>query len=462
MAPTISYADPAVGAVLVSFEIPDVDRERIVRDATARRDGYRDRLRKYAWRRMPSLLTHEWAHVLQVARYPLLHVRAARQVRLVGDRVLSTRRGDGPVELPVHWSIEERWRWGTLFEASFVKITVDEDGVSTRAVEPGALVRGGLRELDLVEEDATIFEYRVEIGSRGTGAGYRRWLLERAHYRALFYFLADLTSDDDAINLIPVITRAAFATTRPMASLAAIVADLVHAGPGVLTSAFPDEDWDVWAEGFFLRRLRERFGDADEAATDFHVPALSDHQGVISPDRFRAMVERTPYLAASQLAMWSAQDGDLLPSVMRTPWRYIWRRGEGWDERLDRYQPPVITYRVRSASGVESTLIDASDAMREAVAPFDGDEAVKMSVLLAEILRAKQLLDVGLGLRAPLAVCPHTACRFHGSGLCDGWLSIPAEDPDECDFPNWLAVTSGRTVTADGRLLIDITGSDNG
>jgi hypothetical protein len=62
-------------------------------------------LRDYVWRTNPGLMTHEWAHILQVAQYPLLHLRAARQLRTVVHRIIGARTGE-PVTLPVRWSIE--------------------------------------------------------------------------------------------------------------------------------------------------------------------------------------------------------------------------------------------------------------------------------------------------------------------------------------------------------------------
>jgi hypothetical protein len=67
-------------------------------------------------------------------------------------------------------------------------------------------------------------------------------------------------------------------------------------------------------------------------------------------------------------------------------------------------------------------------------------------------LQAKQLTDVGLRIRDPLADCPHTRCRFNGSGLCNGWLPLP-QTADECEFPEWLAVNTGRTVSPCRRFV---------
>lgn len=166
------------------------------------------------------------------------------------------------------------------------------------------------------------------------------------------------------------------------------------------------------------------------------------------------MVERTPQLAVSQMSAWSAQDENLLAGVLRAPWRYIKRRGHGWDEQLNRYEPPVTVYLLRGeTSGETRTFIAISEAMQ--ATPFAPFPAMRMNEFVLEVLRAKQLLDVGMGLRKPLATCPHGHCLFHSKGLCEGWLPIPGS-AEECEFPGWLAANAGRTVSPDGATLVEI------
>src|SRR5438105_11161150 len=127
MGSPISYADPAVGAIFASLEVPERDLAKIVGDAQAHPDGFPARLKSYVWGRFPGLLSHEWAHVLQVANYPLLHLRAARQALLAANRFRTAATRQTPVELPVLWYVDDEWRLGSLIETIPIRITVEHD-----------------------------------------------------------------------------------------------------------------------------------------------------------------------------------------------------------------------------------------------------------------------------------------------------------------------------------------------
>lgn len=448
---SISYADPAVGGVFTALSIPDDDLAAIDHDARQHPEGFPQRLRTYVWGRFPALMCHEWAHILQVAEYPLLHLRAARQQRLIGQWLSALAHEPVPRPLPIESQVVDDWQWSRLIETVPIRLVIEDDKISMIPIAPGTIVRGALRELDLVEEDASIFQYRIEIGSRGTGAGYRRWLLERTRYCALFHFLTDFMSDDDALNLVPVLTRAAFWTVRPVEALAAMLTDLVRDGADTYTRPFPDEDWDDWAEDFFRHRLLERFGAADMTATDFRVPDGLVKQGVVSSAAFDTMLDRAPILPASLFARWSREEDGLIGHTLRAPWQFFERGGAAWDKRLDRFAPPVMIYRLTGEeTEAQRAYVHLSESLRtESFRDIDTWRAI-----VSELLRGKQLMDVATRAREPMVRCPHEQCRFHRTGLCDGWLS-PPQTADDCEFPEYLAVATNRTVNADGTMLIE-------
>lgn len=453
-----SYVDPTVGALTLYMTIPAQDLAAIRRDVTQHTAGAVGRVAKYVWERNPGVLAHEWAHILQTATSPLLHLRAARQGRMLPHLLNSITELPEGTELPVLAHLHEDWHWASLLEAIPARLTPTDVGIAMSAGTDLQPRRGMLRELDLVEEDATVFQYRVEVGSRGTGPGYRQWLTEKPRYSALFAFLADLFGDDDhALQLIPVICRVCFATTRPLESLGAVLTDVIRDGSDVYTQEFPDPDWDEWAESFFRDRLLDRFGPASDESVDMRATALGDTSGVITDDAHAELVTRTPHLAVSLLAGWNSDDGDLLDDVLRHPWMFIERRGQGWDSRLERYVPPVMSYRFVAEDDSDSlVLVAPSAAMRSTPAPAaftDVQPGLKMTALLLEGLRGRALVTSALGVRIPLAECPHAGCRFHSTGLCRGWVPVP-ETPEACDFPVFLSATTRRTVSSDGRFLI--------
>jgi len=148
---------------------------------------------------------------------------------------------------------------------------------------------------------------------------------------------------------------------------------------------------------------------------------------------------------------------DLLADVLRAPWRYFERGAHSWPDELRLFEPPVSVYLLTGKnSSYMRTFVVTSEAMRST--PFTLPDANLASLhwnqVAFEFLRAKQLLDVSMGIRGPLGVCPHIECRFNGKGLCEGWLPLP-ETAKECDFPEWLAKNASRTVSPDGATLIE-------
>ena len=452
MAQAASYADPLVGAITVRLDVPSADFDGIRADSV-NKDGFHERLASYAWQVAPGLLSHEWAHIMQVSAYPLLLLRAARQGRLIPGMITAIAGLEVPAGLPAVLRLDDDWHFSSLIETLPIRLHAADQGIRMEAVETLDPRRGTLRELDLVEEDATIFQYRVEIGSPGTGPGYRRWLIERPRYSAIFSFLTDFMTDDQALQLIPVICRVCFATIRPLESLAVILSDLVQFGADTFTSDYAYDEWDATAEDLFRDRLRGRYPIASAESVDFRLSAMHDAQGLITAEQHARIAEVSPHLVASLLAQWSQDDNGLLTAVLRHPWQFFERRGRGWDTRLDRYAPPVTVYDLRAAEDRQLIVIATSEAMKQQRAPVFLGADIGLPTLLLETLRRKYLVDAALGQSPPVPECPHTHCRFHRTLLCRGWFPIPA-DAAACDFPEWFGDNAGLTVTDDGQWLI--------
>lgn len=89
-----------------------------------------------------------------------------------------------------------------------------EAGVSIDPCDPRDRRGNDLSESDLIEEDASIFQYKVEIGADGTGQGYARWLHEKHRYTMVFKFLSRLLGPENAYTALPPLVRADFARLR--------------------------------------------------------------------------------------------------------------------------------------------------------------------------------------------------------------------------------------------------------
>jgi hypothetical protein len=457
MTRVVSFAEPTVGAVTLAATVPDGDLATVLADLAEDRVAAQKKIDRWLWAQVPDLFAHEWSHIFQVCSYPLLYLRAARQGRLMAQRAKAIADLPDGTELPIRGALKEQAGMSDLIEVVSVRFLFEPDGIRLAPLPSRRPRRGVLQELDLVEEDATVFQFRVEVGSRGSGHGYRRWLAERARYSALFSFLSTFATDDQALALLPVFARVALRTLRPLESLAAMLTDVVRDGADVYTTDLPDDDWDTWAEEFFTSRLLERVSPAPAVDRLFFGQTMGDEQGHVDDGAFGELVDGTPHLPLGTLARWSREDAGLLDRVLRAPWTFIDRDGNR-DARLERFLPPLSVYVLTGEpSGQRVVLLLPSDAMRRTPAPpalqVAGVPQVTMKTLVHEAWRGKSMLDASLGRRTPVVPCHHTGCRFHSKGLCEAWLPIPSE-PEDCEFPPWLSSTTGKDVSPDGTRLI--------
>ncbi len=453
----VSFAEPTVGAITLAARVPDRDLVAAVAELHEDRVAAQKKIDQWLWGQNPDLFVHEWSHIFQVASYPLLYLRAARQGRLLSQWAKAVSELPEGTELPIIGALDARARQSDLIEVVPVRMTMEPGGIRSEAMTSRRPRRGVLQELDLVEEDATVFQYRVEVGSRGTGHGYRRWLAERARYSAVFAFLSTFATDDQALALLPVFARISLRTLRPLEALAALLTDVVRDGADVYTQDFPDDSWDGWAEDFFTTRLRERVDTATAVEDLFFGSAIDDPQQYVDDAAFEELLTATPHLPVGVLARWSIDEAQILHSVLQAPWKFI-DRDNDIDPRLERFRPPLSVYILTGEpSGQQAILHLPSDAMRNTSAPAamqgEGRPEIRMKALVHEAWRAKGMLDASVGRRVFPIACPHTNCRFHVFRICSGWTSIPPT-AEECDFPEWFIGLSGKDVSQDGRRLI--------
>src|SRR5262249_505079 len=209
--------------------------------------------------------------------------RAVRAGRILANHWVMLKENPGRHEFPIHFELNEEWQTSELIEPAPVKFIMMDKAVKMDAVAHRA-TRGVLSEKDLIEEDATIFQYRVEVGGRGSGQSYRRWLAESSHYSSVFSFLSQYMSDDEAFELLPPFVRASFWTTRPLESFAALLGTALLTGPDFFRVPASEESGmdEIYLRGI----LHERFPDADTSSTDPQIATIQDTQGVITTEQF--------------------------------------------------------------------------------------------------------------------------------------------------------------------------------
>ena len=453
MEPDLSHADLVSGAVFVRVGGDDPAAAELV--TASRGDpfdtGYKAGLVQYAWDRHRSLIAHEWAHVLQVASYPYLFLRAARQGReMSGVSVfLEKNPGEWPLPLPVR--MVDEWRDSRLLSQVPVRVRVLDREVAFEPVTTmGAIVRGALTESDLIEEDAQIFQYRVEIGSRGNGAAYRRWLRERPRYSLVYNLLTRYLGVEPAYRLLPLLVRLAFATTRPLEAFFRSFGMVYGNGLHELSSGW--DSLDV-VHQILERNLAERLGPVAADSLTMFRSELADPPGVIDERLMAQLLDRGRQLPVSVLTQAHLDGGPdergAITRILAEPWEYFPRRRPPVDA-LATFLPPGFVFRPAGAAWGAS-VISVSPLLSNT--PFPPIAGADYGQWFVEVLRARRVWKaIHAGAAGANPGCAQDSCRFHGTGLCHGWFPFP-KAVDDCAFPQFFTLTTKHDVAPDGTRL---------
>jgi len=459
MVPAHSYVDSVTGCVHLTLRGADDEFAELVRMAGAvpREQSFKQDLYAYAWERHRHLLLHEWAHVLQLLSYPALYLRAVRGGKAMVGPAFFLSANPGNYALPLDFRMDERWATSSLLSTVAVRAVVGESSMELSVVEDG-VARGVLTERDLIEGDATVFQYRAEISARGLGRAFRNWLRERPRYSRLFSFLAIHFGDDAALRLLPIMVRVAFRATRPLEAFFGCFGMIMHEGADFFESLEMD---DEELEDLLFTDLRSKHGSVDPDELSMQRPELDDLLGVIEVKAFAEIVRRYPQLPVAPLTKidLEGEDGQrgVAREALRYPERFFDRRKRDFDPRLEDYLPPAITIALDAPDFPQgSTLLALAPVLEQTPVPgLDGTPYSEMtSLVLKNRWVWRELLD---GEERPNRKCPHASCPYNSPGLCRGWLKVPPE-PSNCEFPDFFTQTTKHRVNADGTALEPVVG----
>ncbi len=448
-----SYADPTIGIVQFNIlaeggaggryglELLALARKPV--HTGQERSEYGERLRHFVRYLRRSLYVHEWFHILQAAHYPFVYLDAVRQWNLYQDACDGVRMLPAPtisMRLPmnplIRQTIEQSQR------AYHVRIDPVARSVDVSGTQSEYLERGDISEAQLLEEDASIFQYRVEIGAAGTGAGYQQWLWERSRYRVVFDYLRTLFGDSDrAVALLPILVRAAYQTTLPMTAFAYL------AGWSVFTGK-PDTEAPEEAYALCMSRLEKlpmEHGDMpalEQMAGDdkFHMITDSDLAELCA-----AAPRSHPLNGLVQIVLKRRKDSQY-PSWWFKPFTLFDRSRLSEDESLSALTPPLTIIRLLDR-GVPLGHQAMLPNMEIAPADLRSDKRMWPGGLLMALAR-KQLV-LGMFTEAMDVYrhwCPHNDC-VDRSALCKRWPFVP-DDWTNCGFPNFLTTLTDRRVAS--------------
>jgi len=362
----------------------------------------------------------------------------------------------GHYSLPLQLELDERWRLSSMLGTIGFRADVAEDGVKLSPVESGVVARGTLTERDLIEEDATVFQYRAEIAGRGTGRAYRNWLRERPRYTRLFAFLARHFGDDRALRALPVLVRVAYRTTRPIESFFKSFGTLIgERRSGWDLIADQDLD-DETLEEVLFGNLREHLGSVDVSELTMGKPELDDPAGIIDDQSFETLAahyQQLPIAPLTQINLHGSENQrGIATEALRAPWRFFNRWSREFDHSLVDYLPPAITVALDDPNfPFGSSLLVISPLLNRTEFPLIKGHTY--ADWLNAVLKARMLWrGFPEGMTGDNARCPHATCAYHPSGLCQGWMTIPAQAAD-CEFPEFFTATTKHTLSIDGGAL---------
>ena len=452
-----SHADFVTGAVFLRVGGTDAEGRSLVEAARASPGSdYKKAVLRYALTQYRGIFAHEWAHVLQVASYPYLLLRAARQGRMMVAVGTYLNQNPGHHRLPLQFALQERWMMSNVLSEAPVKVTVGEDFVDMKVVtDPSRHRRGTLTELDIIEEDAQIFQYRVEIGSRGNGKAYRRWLLEQSRYSLAFNILARHIGDNAAYRALPLLVRTAFKTTRPMHAFFKGFGVLVRNGAEYLS------DWnthDVMAR-ILLDIIARDIGTIDLDGLHFLRPELADPQGVIPPEGLATVLDQARHLPVAPLTdlhlNGGTGEGGTITRVLAAPWEFFPRHEEHADLPMQFLPPGIVVRLIGDDFPRGATVLSIAPLLLQS--PFPPIPGVTYAEWFRQVFRLRALWkSIFAGASGPNPFCPHTGCRVHMTGLCHGWFPVPKVASD-CQFPPFFLATTKHDISADGTELVPLS-----
>lgn len=458
--PIRSHFDTTLGSIF--FNVPEsgfpevmellTSARKLRKKSSEKREEFIDLLMGWVRVEHYSLVAHERAHSIQALTHPALYLRCLREFSAISTIIYELRHA--PQALPLPLALAETWGVDLNWPTYPLRLAIAEDG-SVEVIEVGDKPRpGDLSETDLLEDSASIFQYRAEIGSESSVGGYRRWLDEgrKYLYAKTFNYVSTLLTPADAYTAIPPLVMAAYETTWPLQGFASLLEMTLREAPAAPSEMGTDEYW---------RFLQEMLGRSLEVgATPDPRRHLGEEREQRRIDRgsVAALVEEWPLHPLSPIVALAWNDTEALGRLrdaMLHPYRAFSRRERRAEDWLEPFSPPAIGFRMLGdAMGVGDTPLAISSVLIESGQPPAGESWPEY---LLELMRLKAFVFAVATpfLRSLPHNCPHTDCKYHHLDMCHGWIHIP-EQADACDFPEWLSRSAERRFDFRSNELVPI------
>jgi hypothetical protein len=460
--PVGSYFDTTLGAV--SYNVPPAaipDVSAMLSEAVGSRhtssegrSEFINLVRGWVGFGHYPLMVHEWCHVLQAVSHPALYLRCLREYSAICTIIDILRKDSRDIQLP--FTASEPWGTDLVWSTTPLRLSVMDGMPAVELAEKDWLMPNDLSETDLLEDAASIMQYKAEVGSQSSVNAYRRWLRERGRHRysRTFDFVAKLLSPADAYVALPPLVMSAYMTAWPLHGFVSLLALTVREAPAPPSEMGIDECWR------FLERCSRTSIPGRKTPDPRRSLRDEGEQGRIEREGVLALVEDFSVHPLSPLVKraWSEEaELERLQEAILHPYRAFDRTTRRAHDWLEPYRPPITTFRVAGAMEIGDTVVEISPTVLDSPGPNGtvGQEA--WLGFLFELMRMKAFVFSAATplYRAVAHNCPHLECPFHRYDMCRTWQQIPRHF-EQCDFPGWLTRTALRRMDFNTDTMIRV------
>jgi hypothetical protein len=445
----VSYNVPQASVPEVAEMISKAARER--GESPEHREEFINMVMSWIQAAHYPLMVHEWGHALQAISHPALYLRCLREYRAVWTVIGILRAERTPVSMP--FTPSQPWGTELVWPTNPLRISVDGGFPQVGLAEEDWLLPRDLSEADLLEDAASVFQYKAEIGSQGSVEGYQRWLREPGHhhYSRTFNFLSKLLSPADAYVALPCLVMSAYLTNWPVNGFASLLAMTVRETPAPPARMGVDLYWKYLDDCLKAVMPVGACPDPRRALEEEGEHRIINQTGMLGlADEF----SQHPLSPVVRLAWSDEANLQRIQEAILHPYRAFdrsERAAHGW---VEAYQPPVTSFRVLGDMRLRDTLLLFSPTLLGAEGP-DGEKGEEGWLsFLFDLINMKSFVFSAATplLRSLPHNCDHQACPLHPYDMCRGWIHIPDRFED-CNFPDWLSRVALREVDHEAGVL---------
>jgi hypothetical protein len=400
---------------------------------------------------------HEWGHILQTIAHPYLYLRAIRGPIVINTILRDLRDCDEPA-LPLKLPLDEEFAVSLAMDDTMFRLGFEQAPLVTLELleDRGSQGRNDLCENHLLEDDVSIFEFKVTRGEYSDGEEYARWLRRGGHYTNVFKLLSRLLGVREAYHALPALVRAAYTSTYPVTSFASL---LGH----VLSSRHLFSSLDH-SSVYYVRLI-----DWLLAATDIIVGLPVDYKKTAYEDEFEYLgrfameyyIEEQPSHPLQPMAaeLWSRyRDQALSEDWLFEPFKYIMKDGKTVRNDFVNLQPP-LTLCMYNSPGISpgDFLSVESPLYTDRYVPGSRElgQALGYSAYMLELTTMKNIVWAlfSNSFARSSHICVHADCPYYPTDLCKKHLRVPDRFED-CSFPKDLQGYIGRKLDPRTNMLM--------